>query len=60
MTHPERVAVYRSDRFYGLRLGRFYFKLRDVRLHPLLFSERNGYGYRRLARWGVWELGVRT
>jgi len=45
--------------FIGLRLGRWYFKLRDVERHPLLFSERNSYGYRRILRFRLWEFGVR-
>lgn len=49
-----------GDRFYGIRLGRFYFKLRDTNRHPLLFSERNGYSYRRFLRVGAWEFGVRA
>lgn len=55
---PKRVWI--SDRFVGLRLGRRYFKVRDIERHPLLFSERNGYGYRRLLRIGSWEFGVRS
>lgn len=55
---PARVWI--SDGFVGLRLGGRYFKFRDTRHHPLLFSERNGYGYRRLLRIGSWEFGVRT
>jgi hypothetical protein len=54
-----RVGLWLSRGWLGLRVGRRYFKLRDVRRHPLLFSERNRLGYRRLAAAGEhWELGV--
>lgn len=52
-----RVLIAR--RFVGIRVGGRYFKLRDVTVHRLLFTERNGRGYRRLGRWRDWELGVR-
>lgn len=52
--------VFVARRFVGVRVGPWYVKLRDVREHPLLFSEREGLGYRRIARLGSWELGVRS
>lgn len=55
---PKRVWT--GGRFFGVRIGSRYFKLRDVRQHPLQFSERNGYGYRRFFRLGYWEFGVRS
>lgn len=55
-----QLPVWTAHRFIGVRVGRRYFKLRDLRCHPKLFSERNGYGYRRIVRAGHWEFGVRT
>lgn len=52
--------IWLGDRFIGVRDGCRYFKLRDVQRHPLLFSERNGYGYRRILRVGSWKMGVRS
>ena len=46
--------------FFGVRLHTWYFKVRDTRRHPLLFSERNRIRYRRLLRVGHWEVGVKS
>lgn len=51
--------VWVSNLFIGVRTGRFYWKLRDTDRHPLLFSERNGRGYRRIIRVGPYEFGVK-
>lgn len=59
-SNTPRIHLWTDRGFIGLRLGRRYFKFRDIQRHPLMFSERNGYGYRRLARVGSWEFGVRT
>lgn len=53
------IRLWTDAGFVGLRLGRRYFKLRDLDRHHLYFSERNGINYRRIARLGSWELGVR-
>jgi hypothetical protein len=53
------IRLWTDAGFIGLRLGQRYFKLRDTERHPLMFSERNGHNYRRLARIGSWEIGVR-
>jgi hypothetical protein len=52
--------VWIDGRFIGVRVGSRYFKLRDIRQHPLRFTERNGYGYWSFCRIGSWEFGVRT
>jgi len=46
--------------WFSVRVGRWYFKLRHLPTWPLRFSERNGFGYRRLLRFRGWELGLVT
>lgn len=53
MTRPRRV--FRSPGWYGLRFRRYWI-LRDVRRHPLRFSERNRIACRQHVRVGAWEL----
>ena len=52
------VRVFRGERFLGLRVGNFYFQVKDVRVNPAYFSERNMYGCRH---WTVenWRFVIR-
>lgn len=38
-----KFFINRLPGFIGIRVGRWYVKVKDTRRHRLLFSERNGY-----------------
>jgi hypothetical protein len=50
---------FHSPGWFGLRLGRCYWVLCDVRRHKLLYSERNDEGGSRFASIGPWELWLK-
>jgi hypothetical protein len=53
------IGVWLSRGWLGVRVGRRYFKARDLRRHPLRYTERNRIGYRQLVVVGErWEFGV--
>lgn len=45
--------------WYGVRTRRRYWVLRDVRRHPLLYSERSGRSSSLLLAVGPWQLWVK-
>lgn len=50
---------FRSPGWIGIRVGRFYLKIRDVRRHPLRFSERNRHDYKPILVVGEnWHVGI--
>lgn len=53
-----RLYTLKGRRFLGLRVGRFYLTLRDNRLMPPLFSERNKIRCRYVTV-GNWRLTFR-
>lgn len=59
MVQLGRVNVCLDRGWLGVRVGRRHLKIRDTRRHPLRFSERNRFGYRRLLVVGEhWEAGM--
>lgn len=57
-----RVATFRGTRFYGLRIGRWYVQVKDLRVHRALFSERNKIGLKHvtLGHWRIVLMGFKT
>lgn len=52
------MRAFRGERFLGLRVGRFYFQVKDVRVNPAYFSERYRYGCRHWTV-GHWRFVIR-
>ncbi len=53
-----RAKVFRGERFFGLRVGRWYAQVKDTRFNPAYFSERNKHGCRHVTL-GHWRVLLR-
>jgi len=54
----ESVRFFRGERLLGLRVGTFYFQVKDMSVNQAYFSERNMYGCRHWTV-GHWRFVIR-
>lgn len=52
------ALIFTDHRFLGVRVGRLYVQIKDVRLHPAYFSERYKKGCRHVTA-GNWRVVLR-